>query len=96
MSRVVSAPRWRWLQAAHQLAGIDAERGRELQDVVEAYIALPPFDLADHRPVDAARLAKALLAPSQPGALGADACAELLCRLGNRLRCHRRSSPYIS
>lgn len=98
----VSAPscsslgRTRRAEAADQFGGVDLQRGGQFQHVVQADVALSAFNLSDHRPVDAADVAEALLAPAESSTPGTNSRAELARRLGNRLRCHRPLSPYIS
>lgn len=66
-------------QASRQVTGVDAEAGRDLGDVVEADVALPAFDLAEERPVDAAERSGLLLAQPELVAAIADSVPEHLC-----------------
>lgn len=49
-------------QSPHQLPSIHAEAAGDLQDVVEAEVALPTLDLSDVGPVQSCSFGQALLA----------------------------------
>ena len=49
-------------QPPHQLPGIHAEAASDLQDVVEAEVALPTLDLSDVGPMQSCSFGQALLA----------------------------------
>lgn len=49
----------------NELAGIDAEASRDLEQVMEAQVAPAPIDLAQERPVDAGLMGQGFLAEAQ-------------------------------
>jgi hypothetical protein len=59
-------------ESLHQLGRIDAKTGRDLEQVVEAQVALSSLDLAQEGPVDAGLVGQGFLAEVQGFPLGTD------------------------
>ena len=66
----------RWPESLNQLAGIDVQASRQLEQVVQVQVTAAPLDLAKERPMDAATGGQGFLAEALGLSLGTDSFAK--------------------
>ena len=66
----------RWPESLNQLAGIDVQASRQLEQVVQVQVTAAPLDLAKERPMDAATGGQGFLAEALGLSLGTDSIAK--------------------
>jgi len=85
----------RRFETLHELGGVNVEAGGDLQEVVEAEVALAALDLADEGPVQVGAVGEGFLAYAEAAPVALDALAEGAGGWGDGLGHGLHASPYV-